>query len=88
MPKGRGLMGCSCGFTTQAKQKITEIVKSTSKPVEVIEKEVETNPLTNEKCDKCGHGRAYYWFIQTRASDEPETRFLKCEKCSHVWREY
>jgi len=26
--------------------------------------------------------------IQTRAADEPPTRFYRCTKCGHTWREY
>ena len=46
------------------------------------------DPITNEKCPKCGHGKAYYAMVQTRAADEPETKFFKCEKCKHRWRDY
>ncbi|MEK6946569.1 MAG: transcription factor S, partial [Nanoarchaeota archaeon] len=34
------------------------------------------------------HKTAYFWLVQTRAGDEPETKFLKCEKCGHTWRDY
>jgi len=44
-------------------------------------------PKTYE-CPKCGHNEAYYWFMQTRAADEPPTRFYKCTRCGYVWREY
>ena len=39
-------------------------------------------------CPKCGNGEAYFWMIQTRAADEPPTRFYRCTKCGHTWREY
>ena len=39
-------------------------------------------------CDKCGHGMAYTWSVQTRSSDEPATTFFKCVSCGHQWREY
>ncbi|MCU7787353.1 transcription factor S [Pyrobaculum sp. 3827-6] len=39
-------------------------------------------------CPKCGHDEAYFWVQQTRAADEPPTRFYKCTKCGHTWREY
>lgn len=39
-------------------------------------------------CPECGHEEAYYWLQQTRAADEPSTRFYKCVRCGHVWREY
>ena len=32
--------------------------------------------------------KSYFWMMQTRGSDEPETKFYKCEKCKHVWRDY
>jgi len=60
------------------------------KKVEVIEKEeAEHLPITTDVvCPKCGAKEAYHWEIQTRASDEPATRFFKCKKCKHIWREY
>jgi len=45
-------------------------------------------PKTKVLCPKCGHDTAYYWLVQTRASDEPPTKFLKCVKCEHRWRDY
>ena len=59
------------------------------KPVEVIDKsEIETLPKTPTQCPKCDHNTAYYWTVQTRAADEAETKFMKCEKCGHTWRDY
>src|SRR3989338_9592989 len=89
MPKkedGKKILGCSCGY----KNKTIESAKLTEKSeerkeIEVVDSDHETDPLTDEKCEKCGHKRAYTWMIQTRASDEPETRFFKCEKCKHTW---
>ncbi|MEM4865380.1 MAG: hypothetical protein QXY09_02690 [Acidilobaceae archaeon] len=26
--------------------------------------------------------------MQTRAADEPPTRFYRCTKCGYTWREY
>lgn len=54
-----------------------------------IESEEDVNlPETEKKCPECGHGKAYRWLTQTRSSDEAETRFFKCKKCGHTWREY
>ncbi|MEM1938535.1 MAG: transcription factor S [Acidilobaceae archaeon] len=39
-------------------------------------------------CPKCGHDKAYFWMMQTRAADEPPTRFYRCIRCNHTWREY
>ncbi|MEM0458111.1 MAG: transcription factor S [Sulfolobales archaeon] len=56
----------------------------------VIEKEsTRSNPVTRDvRCPKCGYNEAEFWFMQTRRSDEPPTRFYKCTRCGHVWREY
>ncbi len=58
----------------------------------VIESEEEVKTLPKVKgvvtCPKCGNDEAYYWFLQTRRGDEPPTRFYRCVKCNHVWREY
>ncbi|AFL65955.1 transcription factor S [Desulfurococcus amylolyticus] len=56
----------------------------------VLESGGEANlPVTREvTCPKCGWHEAYYWVIQTRAADEPPTRFFKCTKCGYTWREY
>ncbi len=45
-------------------------------------------PTTKAKCPKCGHERAFWWLRQTRAADEASTRFYRCAKCDHTWREY
>ena len=39
-------------------------------------------------CPKCGHDEAYAWMQQTRAADEPPTRFYRCARCGYTWREY
>jgi len=53
-------------------------------------KEIEdTLPTTNDvECPKCGNKEAYWWSVQTRAADEPETQFYRCKKCRYTWREY
>jgi transcription factor S len=56
--------------------------------VEVVDRNIEVDPKTEADCPKCGNKEAYYWTVQTRAADEPETRFFKCTKCEHQWREY
>jgi transcription factor S len=56
--------------------------------VEVVDSDPEVNPKIDIECPKCGHGKAYFWSLQTRASDEGETSFYKCIKCSNKWRRY
>jgi DNA-directed RNA polymerase subunit M len=69
-------------------------VESLDKPKEtVIVKEdgqasSEPLPVTKAECKKCGNVKAYYWMMQTRSADEPSTRFYRCTKCNHTWREY
>ncbi|MEM3670961.1 MAG: transcription factor S [Thermoprotei archaeon] len=45
-------------------------------------------PKTRAQCPKCGNLEAYWWMQQTRSGDEASTRFFRCTKCSHTWREY
>ena len=56
----------------------------------VVEKKknFEALPKTKVLCPKCGNKEAFWWMQQTRASDEPPTRFYRCCKCKHTWREY
>ncbi len=87
---GKKVLYCTCGFTkniegensAELKESVGEIKK-----VEVIEN-LETRPKVKIKCEKCGNDVAYFWSQQTRSADEPETRFFKCTKCEHTWREY
>lgn len=92
MPK-KGVWQCSCGYKDKGKENLKlkdEPKKEDKKGIMfgVADADREVLPLTDAECDKCGHGKAYFWTIQTRAGDEAETRFYKCEKCRHVWREY
>jgi len=92
MPKKSGnkvVLGCSCGYLEKdtKKAEMKEEIKK-KEEINVIEEEQEAYPLTDAKCPKCKHEKAYYWTVQTRSSDEPETKFLKCEKCKHIWRDY
>ncbi len=87
---GKKVLACSCGYTDRKGEMNTTMQEKVQKKeeIEVVDKEVETNPIAEVECPKCGHGRAFYWFVQTRAADEPATRFNKCEKCKHIWRDY
>lgn len=93
MPSASGkkkVMACACGYTSnETAATISDEVKS-KKEIEVVtgEEELDTLPTTEAECPKCGHKKAYYWLIQTRAADEPETKFLKCCECKHTYRDY
>ncbi len=88
--KGKTIMYCSCGYSSKELKdaEIKEKIDSNQKDIEVIEKELDTNPIVKAKCEKCGNNKAHFWMIQTRAGDEPETKFFKCTKCGHIWRDY
>jgi len=79
---------CGCKDKNMEKAQIKEIVGQDEKKIDVVDKEIEAYPLTEAECPKCKHKKAYFWEVQTRASDEPATKFLKCEKCKHIWRDY
>ena len=96
MPKsvgGKKVIQCSCGYRSEEAQqlKITENVGNHKKGEIAVadpEKEEETMPKTPAECPKCGNREAYFWEVQTRAADEPPTKFMKCTKCKHIWRDY
>jgi len=50
--------------------------------------EDESLPTIEEECGECGNDTAHWWMEQTRAADEPKTRFFRCSECGHTWREY
>lgn len=95
IPKKEGekvIKTCKCGYRSAdaGDGKIKEKAKETASKLEVIEdKEAfETMPTTRAECPKCRNNEAVFWEVQTRAADEPATKFLKCKKCSHIWRDY
>jgi transcription factor S len=82
----------SCGYSPRGKVEnliLKEKVDLTKEQaIEVQDKKIETLPKVKETCTKCKNKTAYYWTLQTRSSDESETRFFECTKCSHRWRVY
>lgn len=93
MPKKEGskvVMCCtSCKYKDKdyKEEKKREEIKEKEK-IDVVEEEDDTLPITEAECPECGNKEAYFWLVQTRASDEPETKFHKCTKCKHIWRDY
>ncbi len=92
MPKhehGKTVLACSCGYRSAgAPVTISESNKKQEREVAVIEKDVEVHPRIEAECPKCKHTEAFTWEKQTRAGDEPPTKFLQCTKCKHTWRDY
>jgi len=83
--------GCPrCGYTTKDKVKleVTEKIEPKQKIDVIQEKDIDVLPVIEVKCKKCGNNKAYFWTSQTRSADEAETKFYRCTKCRHTWREY
>lgn len=73
-------------FVLKGKSKRTGLKKVEEAPSEdEIAEDTEFEDVT---CPKCGAKKALSWVQQTRASDEPPTRFYKCVSCEYTWREY
>lgn len=78
-----------CGFKPKKKPSIKSVEKINRKDeIAVVKADDEVHPVVEMKCPKCKNKEAYFWTMQTRASDESETKFYKCVKCKHTWRVY
>ena len=86
---GKKVMSCSCGYSGSGELTFKE-EKKEEKELEVIDptKEDETQLVVEQECPKCGHKKAVFWEVQTRAGDEPATKFYRCKQCNHTWRDY
>jgi transcription factor S len=82
---------CKCGYTAKKieNMEIKEKVITTDSKIEIVDGQEDSMlPETDADCPNCHNKKAVFWMVQTRAGDEPETKFLKCTKCKHVWRDY
>ena len=83
---------CTCGYKQSLNDANTNFSVSekvdAKDTVVVTDNEVRTLPTTKITCPECGNDQAEWWLQQTRSADEAETRFFKCLKCKHTWREY
>jgi DNA-directed RNA polymerase subunit M len=79
-----------CNYKRETNIKLESSQKITAKKgVECVnEADSEVRPIINTPCKKCENQQAYFWSVQMRSGDEAETRFFKCTKCKHQWREY
>ncbi len=82
--------GCvRCNYYLKGKIKLVTSEKiDEKKEVAVVKKDTQVFPIIKEKCSECGNDKAYFWTVQTRSGDEAETKFFRCTKCEHTWREY
>ena len=86
-----GKAACAgCGAKVNKKLKIESSEKmNLQKTVTVVdEKSLNTYPEVDMTCPECKNKKSYFWTLQTRSSDEAETKFYKCTKCNHTWRKY
>lgn len=88
-PKDEFFVCNKCGFKKKKSGSSIVINKQEEKEFTVIEDKDSQNvlPKTKIKCPKCGHNEAFWILRQMRGSDEPESRFYTCVKCSYKWRE-
>ena len=88
---GKKVMACPrCSYIKKEIEE-TKIVEKTenNKDIDIVEgDDSKSLPITKAECPKCGNKKAYYWLVQTRAADEAQTKFLRCTKCGHTWRDY
>ena len=79
-----------CGYKHKGKLKIqsSEKILVPGRVAVVDESKLNTYPIIEIKCPSCKQKEAYFWTMQTRSSDESETKFYKCVKCEHTWRTY
>lgn len=80
-----------CGRETRRSEPVVQKLGTARESVVVIGKEtkaLQTLPTMKVICQKCGHGEAVYWMVQTRGGDEASTQFFRCTKCAWTWREY
>lgn len=87
-PKDGKFHCSSCKKDIDQKTEIREKSRKEIRKVGLVHEELATLPETNSECPECGNKRAFYWLVQTRAGDEAPTRFYKCAKCEHTWKEY
>jgi len=83
--------GCPrCSYTTKDKVKleVTEKLGEKQKIAVIKDTDIDVLPTVEQTCKKCGHKYAHFWTSQTRSGDEAETKFFRCKKCRHTWREY
>ncbi|MFB6291970.1 MAG: transcription factor S [Candidatus Nanohaloarchaea archaeon] len=93
---GEGVMKCrNCGQAHEVEEgdyRVTE--EKEEDPMDRLniseeDDESSTRPTTMKECPSCGGETEHEWWMeQTRASDEPPTRFYECTECGNVHKEY
>ncbi len=86
--KNDGCIRCNYSSKSRVKLKTSEKMNEKKEVAVIRDKDVEIYPIIDSECKKCKHNKVYFWTMQTRATDEAETKFFKCTKCEFTWREY
>ena len=88
--KNDGCIRCNYSSKSRMKIKTSEKIDGKKEVAVIKDKDVEVYPIVDleQPCKHCGNKKAYFWTLQTRATDEAETKFFKCTKCNSTWREY
>ena len=86
--KNDGCPRCNYSAKSSVKLKTSEKLGEKKKIPILSNKDSEINPIIEHTCKECGNKKSDFWTMQTRSSDEAETKFFKCTKCEHTWREY
>ena len=79
---------CRYRAKSRVKIEVSENMKKAPEIGVITDKDTDVFPVTNAVCPQCSHKEAYFWTSMTRAGDEAETKFFRCTKCKHTWREY
>jgi len=82
------LMNCHTPCDNLAAKFLKEKINEKKEVAVVRETEGEVKPIVEINCPECKNDKAYFWTMQTRSSDESETKFYKCTKCKYTWRDY
>ena len=86
--KNYGCPNCSYSTSEKIKLEVTEKMGEKQRVAVIKDKDIDTLPTVEADCPKCKHKEAHFWTSQTRSGDEAETKFYRCKKCKHTWREY
>ena len=90
-----GLLACSkCQFVKEKTVNITKEKSEDANSEFLVMDESDMNQAKGLEstvpidCEKCHNKEGVSWTFQTRSADEPETKFYRCTKCNHTWRDY
>ena len=90
-----GLLACSkCQFVKEKTVNITKEKPEDANSEFLVMDESDMNQAKGLEstvpidCEKCHNKEGVSWTFQTRSADEPETKFYRCTKCNHTWRDY